>query len=92
MATIAILSQRASAEAQAVNEQLTHALNSRIVIEQAKGMVAQHTGSDMEHSFIRFRRHARNPPPRNARRGAARLVIRALNHGEWGTVVLPMGW
>lgn len=60
VATIAILSQRASAEAQAVNEQLTHALNSRVVIEQAKGMVAQHTGLDMEQSFLRFRAHARN--------------------------------
>ncbi len=60
VATIAILSQRASAEAQAVNEQLTHALNSRVVIEQAKGMVAQHTGLDMEQSFVRFRAHARN--------------------------------
>jgi len=60
VATIAILSQRASAEAQAVNEQLTQALNSRIVIEQAKGMVAQRTGLDMEQSFLRFRAHARN--------------------------------
>lgn len=60
VATIAILSQRATAEAQAVNEQLTHALNSRVVIEQAKGMVAQRTGLDMEQSFVRFRSHARN--------------------------------
>lgn len=60
VAAIAIVSQRAAAEAQAVNEQLTHALNSRIVIEQAKGMVAQETGLDVEHAFARLRSHARN--------------------------------
>lgn len=60
VATIAILSHRAAAEAQAINDQLTSALNSRIVIEQAKGMVSQETGLDMEQSFNRYRGHARN--------------------------------
>jgi len=60
VATIAILSQRAAAEAQAINDQLSHALNSRIVVEQAKGMVSQETGLDMEQSFNRLRGHARN--------------------------------
>src|SRR5688572_22019695 len=35
VATIAILQHRAAHEAHVVNEQLTHALNSRVVIEQA---------------------------------------------------------
>jgi GAF domain-containing protein len=60
VATIAIVSHQSAAEAQAVNDQLTKALNSRIVIEQAKGMVAQQTGLDMEQSFHRYRHHARN--------------------------------
>jgi hypothetical protein len=60
VATIGILQRRAAAEAKAVNDHLTHALNSRIVIEQAKGMVAERTGVDMEWSFNRLRRHARN--------------------------------
>ena len=38
LATIAILQHRAAAEAQVVNQQLHHALNTRIVIEQAKGV------------------------------------------------------
>lgn len=73
IATVAILQQRAVAEAQAVTEQLTQALNSRVVIEQAKGMVAQLTGLDMERSFERLRSHARN---HNRRLGdVARSVI-----------------
>ena len=39
VATIAVLQHLASLEALILNEQLQHALNSRIVIEQAKGMV-----------------------------------------------------
>jgi GAF domain-containing protein len=60
VATIAILQHRASLEAQHVNEQLTHALNSRVIIEQAKGMVAQQEGLDMEQTFAALRNHARN--------------------------------
>jgi GAF domain-containing protein len=60
VATIAILQHRAGLEAQLVNEQLQHALQSRIVIEQAKGMVAERTGLDMEQSFAMLRAHARN--------------------------------
>ena len=60
VATIAILQNRAAQEAQVINEQLTHALNSRIVIEQAKGMVAERLSLDMERSFTVLRNHARN--------------------------------
>jgi AmiR/NasT family two-component response regulator len=59
-ATIAIVHHRAASEAQLVNEQLTHALNSRIVIEQAKGILAERTGLDMEQAFTRLRNHARS--------------------------------
>ena len=60
VATIAILQHRAALEAQVLNEQLHHALNSRIVIEQAKGMVAERRGLDMEEAFSALRNHARN--------------------------------
>ena len=43
-----------------MNEQLNHALNSRVVIEQAKGMVAERTGLDMEQAFSSLRAHARS--------------------------------
>ena len=60
VATIGVLQQRAATEAHLVNDQLTHAVNSRVTIEQAKGMVAERTSVDMEASFKRLRTHARN--------------------------------
>lgn len=60
VATIAILQHRAALEAQVLNEQLHHALNSRVVIEQAKGMVAEREGLNMEQAFSALRNHARN--------------------------------
>ncbi len=47
-------------EAQVVNQQLQHVLNSRIVIEQAKGMVAERAGLDIGQAFAALRNHARN--------------------------------
>lgn len=60
IATIAILQHRAASEAQVLNEQLSLALTSRVIIEQAKGWIAQREGLDMEQAFTRLRRHARN--------------------------------
>jgi hypothetical protein len=40
--------------------QLQHALNSRIIIEQAKGTVAARMGLEMPDAFERLRRYARN--------------------------------
>jgi GAF domain-containing protein len=60
VATIAILQHRAVREAQVLNEQLNHALNSRIVIEQAKGIVAERQSLDMEQAFSTLRNHARH--------------------------------
>jgi GAF domain-containing protein len=59
VATIAVLQHRAVSEAQVLNEQLQHALNSRIVIEQAKGMVAERDAIDVQQAFARLRSHAR---------------------------------
>ena len=60
IATIAILQQRAAAEARVLNEQLSGALDTRIVIEQAKGMLSERANLDMEQSFVRLRAHARS--------------------------------
>jgi GAF domain-containing protein len=59
VATIAVLSHRAAREAQRLNEQLTLALNTRVVVEQAKGMIAERLGLNMEDAFQAIRTHAR---------------------------------
>jgi len=40
-------------------EQLQHALTSRIVVEQAKGMIAAREGISIDQAFARLRQHAR---------------------------------
>jgi GAF domain-containing protein len=60
VATIAILQHRTSLDAKTLNVQLTNALDSRIIIEQAKGKVAQATGTGMDEAFNRLRVHSRN--------------------------------
>ena len=59
VATITILQHRAVTESRLVNEQLSHALDSRIVIEQAKGVLAERAHLSMETAFSRMRHHAR---------------------------------
>jgi GAF domain-containing protein len=60
VATIAVLQHRAVLEAQVLNEQLNIALNSRILIEQAKGVLSERASLNMEQSFAVLRNHARN--------------------------------
>jgi GAF domain-containing protein len=60
LATLSIVQHRASAEAQRLNEQLSAALTSRVVIEQAKGVLAERAGVDLAEAFSRLRAYARN--------------------------------
>lgn len=60
VATIGILQHRSVHRSAMVAEQLQHALNSRVVIEQAKGVLAERNGVGMEGAFQALRRHARN--------------------------------
>jgi GAF domain-containing protein len=59
VATIAIIQHRAAHDAQALAEQLHLALNSRVLIEQAKGVIAEGAGLDMDQAFARLRGYAR---------------------------------
>lgn len=60
VASIAIIQDQAARDAAIREDRLQHALNSRIAIEQAKGMLAEHGSIDMDEAFSRLRRFARN--------------------------------
>jgi GAF domain-containing protein len=60
LATLSIVQHRASAEAHRLNEQLSAALTSRVVIEQAKGVLAERAGIDLAEAFSRLRGYARS--------------------------------
>jgi GAF domain-containing protein len=55
LAALSILQHRASAEAQRLNEQLSAALTSRVVIEQAEGVISERAGIDLAEAFARLR-------------------------------------
>jgi transcriptional regulator with GAF, ATPase, and Fis domain len=78
VATIGILQERAIRRGEVLNEQLQVALNSRVIIEQAKGVVAQLLGLEMNAAFDVLRSHARQH--------SLRLVdvARAAVQGELG--------
>lgn len=60
IATVGLLQQRAISERERVRDQLQHALDSRVVIEQAKGIVAERHGLQMDQAFERIRTHSRS--------------------------------
>jgi len=60
LATLSVIHHRISAEAQRLNEQLSVALTSRVVIEQAKGVISERAGITLAEAFARLRAYARH--------------------------------
>jgi AmiR/NasT family two-component response regulator len=59
VATISLLHERSMRDSEILNEQLQTALNSRVIIEQAKGKLAERLGVDMDEAFSLLRNFAR---------------------------------
>lgn len=77
VATIGILHQRILMKADLINQQLQAALNSRIVIEQAKGVVAERANVGMEQAFELLRAHARR-----TRQRLADIALAVVENGD----------
>jgi len=60
VATVGILAQRNLMHAELLATQLQNALNSRVAIEQAKGVLAERRGVSVDQAFTLLRTHARN--------------------------------
>ena len=60
IATIGILQERALSSGHVVLSQLQTALESRVVIEQAKGVIAEHNQVSVDEAFTVLRSYARN--------------------------------
>lgn len=60
MAASYIVHARALGDARTLAEQLRHALDSRVLLEQAKGVVAARLEVDVDQAFSVLRRHARD--------------------------------
>jgi len=60
VASVALVQQRAASDSTSVNEQLQNALTSRVILEQAKGILAQRGNLDMAQAFAVLRTYARD--------------------------------
>jgi AmiR/NasT family two-component response regulator len=60
VASIGLLQERAIRRGEILSEQLQGALNSRIIVEQAKGALAQAGGITVDEAFERIRSYSRN--------------------------------
>lgn len=60
IATVGLLQERAVRQGQLLAEQLQSALNSRIVLEQAKGILSERAGVSVDEAFTLMRAYARS--------------------------------
>jgi len=82
VATIGILHQRILTRSDVINQQLQTALNTRVVIEQAKGVIAERAQVGMEEAFALLRSHARRSHQR-----LADVAYAIVEHGDTSSVL-----
>jgi GAF domain-containing protein len=80
VASVAIVNDQSAADSAAINTQLQQALSSRIVLEQAKGVLAYVGNLDMDEAFAVLRRYARDHGRKLS--DIARLVVARELKGE----------
>ena len=89
IAAIALLQERTVRESRGVIEGLQGALNSRVIIEQAKGMLSERSQIDVDEAFVRMRVYARNHNRRLSEVAQdlidGRLDVRALTEPAQGS-------
>ncbi len=90
LAAISIIQHRVADEHQRTNEQLSYALNSRIIIEQAKGIIAERAGVDLSEAFDRLRGYARDHN-RRLTEVAFAAVDGTLDPDAWSGARAPRG-
>lgn len=88
VATIGLLHERALRDQVVLAEQLQTALHSRIVIEQAKGVLSARAGISVREAFSRMRAHARRTGEQLTTVAEA-VVIGSLDHGDLQPVSDP---
>lgn len=84
VATIGILHQRILTQSDVINQQLQSALNTRIIIEQAKGVIAERGSVDMEQAFTMLRVHART-----TRQRLSDVAHAVVEHADTSTIINP---
>ncbi|GAV38257.1 GAF and ANTAR domain-containing protein [Streptomyces acidiscabies] len=83
VATIAILQQRTLEQSYVENSQLQTALNSRILVEQVKGVLAERWNTSVDDAFAAFRSYAR------ARRLLLSDLAAQIIAGAFDTAAIP---
>ncbi|WP_333483362.1 GAF and ANTAR domain-containing protein [Arthrobacter sp. CAN_A1] len=77
VATVGLLQARTLRESAEINSQLQRALHSRVVIEQAKDVISQTAGLNMNEAFVRLRGYSRSNRL-SLQETACRVVDRSL--------------
>ncbi len=84
VATIGILHQRILTHSELINQQLQSALNTRVIIEQAKGVLAERGSVDMDQAFTMLRNYARA-----TRQRLADVAHAVVEHGDTAGMIIP---